>query len=144
VTQLQLERLKSKLETSQKDLCGSLQNRGSIAVERTADLTDEADLAGERDIALWSLDSNSVQLRLVEAALARAADGTYGCCLNCDEQISLKRLAALPYAVLCVTCQQEEDQGRINLGGYWEAGSIDSAPEKDKRSSLRTQSAANA
>jgi len=141
VTQLQLGRLKTKLEMSQKDLQGSLQNRGSIAVERTPDLTDEADLAAERDIALWNLDSNSVQLRLVEAALARAADGTYGCCLNCEEQISLKRLAALPHAVLCVTCQQEEDEGRMNLGAYCEAASLDSAPEKHKRRALRTQSA---
>lgn len=144
MTQLQLKGLKTKLETNQKDLCGSLQNRGSIAVERTPDLTDEADQAGERDIALWNLDSNSVQLRLVESALARAADGTYGSCLNCEEPISLKRLAALPHAVLCVTCQQEEEEGRINLGAYWEAGNLDSAPEKHNRRSLRTQSAANA
>lgn len=144
MTQRQFGRLKTKLESSQKDLQGSLQNRGSIAVERTSDLTDNADLAGERDIALWSLDSNSVQLRLVKAALARAADGTYGCCLKCKEQISLKRLAALPHAVLCVTCQQEEDQGRINPGGSWEGGSLNSAPEKQKIRALRTHSAANA
>lgn len=136
MTQHQLGRFKTKLEMTQKDLCGSLQNRGSIAVERNPDLTDEAGLAGERDIAIWNLDSNSVQLRLVKAALARAADGTYGCCLNCEEQISLKRLAALPHAVLCVTCQHEEDQGRINLGGYLEARSLKSVPENHKRGSL--------
>ena len=109
MTQQQLGKLKTSLE-------GSLQNRSSIAVERTPDSADEAEQAGERDMALWSLASNSGQLRLVTAALARAEDGTYGCCLNCEDQISLKRLAALPHAVLCVTCQQEEDQGRINLG----------------------------
>lgn len=112
MTQLQLGRLRAKLEASEKDLCGSLQNPGNIAIERTSDLTDEAGLAGERDITLWSLDWKSIQLRLVRAALARLADGTYGRCLNCEDPISFKRLAALPYAVLCVTCQQEKDQGR--------------------------------
>ena len=60
MTQLQFAALKTKLETIQKDLSDTLQNRGSITVERTPDLTDEADLAGERDIAMWSLNSNSV------------------------------------------------------------------------------------
>ena len=45
MTQLPFGRLKTQLESSQKDLQGSLQNRGSIAVERTSDLTDNADLA---------------------------------------------------------------------------------------------------
>jgi hypothetical protein len=68
VTPLQLEGLKRKLEMSQKDLCASLQNRGSIAVERTPDLTDAADLAGERDIAMWSLDSKSVRAKAGETS----------------------------------------------------------------------------
>lgn len=123
MTPLQLEGLKRKLETSQKDLCATLQNLGSIPVKRTPDLTDAADPAGKRDIAMWSLDSNSVRLKLVKPALSRATDGTYGCCLNCDEQISLTRLAALPHAILCVTCPQEEDLGR-NLNFPKEAMSV--------------------
>jgi len=39
---------------------------------------------------------------------------------------------------------KEEDQGGINLGGYWEAGSLDLAPEKHKGRALRTQRAASA
>lgn len=46
-------------------------------------------------------------LKKIEAALARINAGTFGDCLMCEEQISLKRLEAIPYAILCKPCQEE-------------------------------------
>jgi DnaK suppressor protein len=79
---------------------------------------DELGLAGARDLAIETLSKRFTQLRLVEAALDRVTDGTYGLCLRCDEEIGTKRLAALPNAGLCITCQQDEDDERINEAGY--------------------------
>jgi DnaK suppressor protein len=56
-----------------------------------------------------SLRLNSIdyeQLRLVNEALDRLDSDHYGVCLACDEQISAKRLAAVPWARYCVTCQE--------------------------------------
>jgi hypothetical protein len=36
--------------------------------------------------------------------------GLYGCCLQCDEEIGMKRLTALPHAVSCITCQESAEQ----------------------------------
>ena len=60
------------------------------------------------------MDKCFEQRRFVETALDRIAGGTYGCCLRCDEEISMKRLTALPYAFLCITCQEsaEHDESR--------------------------------
>lgn len=46
------------------------------------------------------------QLRMVEEALDRLEAGDYGACLSCDEPIAPKRLAAIPWARYCVTCQE--------------------------------------
>jgi DnaK suppressor protein len=46
------------------------------------------------------------QLRMVEEALDRLEAGDYGTCLSCDAPIAPKRLAAIPWARYCVTCQE--------------------------------------
>jgi RNA polymerase-binding transcription factor DksA len=109
VTATQRARLKVTLATRLRELRSSLQNRGDIAVERTPDVLDGIELAGERGLAIWSLNKYFAELRLVEAALDRVAHGTYGSCLRCDEEISINRLTALPHASLCITCQEDAD-----------------------------------
>lgn len=42
----------------------------------------------------------------IDAALTRIAAGTYGVCERCGGPISAERLAALPYAVRCVSCAE--------------------------------------
>ena len=117
MTSTQLGRLKLKLETRLKELFSSLRNRENIAVERTPDALDDVELAGERDLALWSLGKCFAQVRSVEAALARVANGTYGCCLPCDQEITMNRLTALPHASCCITCQERAEHGESREPG---------------------------
>jgi RNA polymerase-binding protein DksA len=70
---------------------------------------DRSDLAQdyfskERQIAL--VDQLEDTLEQVEAALQRLDEGTYGRCSQCGEKISPERLAVLPYADLCMDCQE--------------------------------------
>jgi DnaK suppressor protein len=59
-----------------------------------------------------SLEVNAEQLvREIDAALARIEDGTYGTCARCGNPIPEERLAAVPYAVLCVSCKRLEENG---------------------------------
>lgn len=44
----------------------------------------------------------------IDAALVRIADGTYGFCTNCKEMIDTDRLAILPTATLCLSCEQKK------------------------------------
>lgn len=44
------------------------------------------------------------EMRMIEAALGRIADGTYGDCETCGVPIAPARLAALPYATRCLAC----------------------------------------
>jgi DnaK suppressor protein len=64
----------------------------------------------QRDLALR--DRAAQQLGLVNAALGRLADGTFGACLRCGQPIATGRLEALPWAAYCISCQGEIDKGR--------------------------------
>ena len=57
-------------------------------------------------MAVDALNRKAALLRQVTEALERIAGGKYGVCLACNEAISAKRLAALPWAPLCFECQQ--------------------------------------
>src|SRR5579883_990152 len=64
----------------------------------------------EKGVALES----SVQglLHMVEDALRRIRDGTYGICDSCGRPIDANRLRAIPYARLCIRCKEREERAR--------------------------------
>jgi RNA polymerase-binding transcription factor len=106
----ELNKYKTMLEAKQEELSAGLRNRDDIAIEKTPDAIDEVQLAGERELAIRNLDRESSLLRNVRAALARVADGTYGTCLHCEEEIKPKRLEAVPWAKYCLQCQEAADR----------------------------------
>jgi DnaK suppressor protein len=110
MTKTELSKYKAQLEAKQAELSGGLRNREGIAIEKTADALDEVQLAGERELAIRNLDREASLLRLVRLALARVADGSYGVCLHCEEDISPKRLNAVPWASYCLPCQEAADR----------------------------------
>lgn len=63
----------------------------------------------QRDLALR--DRAAQQLALVDAALARLDDGSFGTCLRCGKPIAPARLEALPWAAHCIDCQAIVDRG---------------------------------
>jgi len=79
--------------------------RDSIAVRTSADPTDTTQQIGEREIASRNLNRNASLVRDLRAALNRLAEGAYGVCLDCDEPIAPKRLAAVPWTPRCLSCQ---------------------------------------
>jgi DnaK suppressor protein len=110
MTKNELEKYKTVLETRLAELSYALRNREDIAIEKTPDALDEVQLAGERELAIRNLDRESHLLRQVRSALARIADGTYGICNHCEEEISLKRLNAVPQTAYCIKCQEAADR----------------------------------
>jgi DnaK suppressor protein len=110
MTKTELNKYKTLLEAKQAELAGGLRNREGIAIEKTADALDEVQLAGERELAIRNLDRESNLLRNVRAALSRIADGSYGTCLHCEEDISPKRLNAVPWTAYCIKCQEAADR----------------------------------
>ncbi len=101
------------LEAKRAELLSSHHDTEGIAIERVPDSTEEFTLEVQRGMAVDALDRKTALLRQVTEALERIAGGKYGVCLACQEVISPKRLAALPWAALCFECQQATENGLV-------------------------------
>jgi DnaK suppressor protein len=110
MTQTELNKYKAMLEAKKAELSAGLRNREDIAIEKTPDAIDEVQLAGERELAIRNLDRESNLLRNVKGALVRVADGSYGVCMHCEEDIKTKRLDAVPWTKYCIKCQEAADR----------------------------------
>jgi len=117
MNQTDINKYKAILEAKQTELSAGLRNREDIAIEKTPDAIDEVQLAGERELAIRNLDRESNLLRNVKGALARIADGSYGVCLHCDEDIKPKRLDAVPWTKYCIRCQEAADRHEFEADG---------------------------
>ena len=85
----------------------SQQTSGSAAGDSEGVHGWKASREGGADLAvLQALDRI---LRQIDAALARLHAGRYGLCAACSEPIPVPRLRALPFATLCVTCQEQRE-----------------------------------
>jgi len=103
------------LRIKHEELSSALRKRDDIAIEKAPDGIDEVQLMGERELAIRNLDRNSAALRQVTRALARIEAGTYGICLHCEEAISPKRIAAVPWTAFCLSCQEKIDRSEIEI-----------------------------
>ena len=85
--------------------------------------SSEADIQDDIEFALIQMKSET--LHKIEEALARLDEGTYGYCFECGDEVSERRLRALPFAVRCKDCEearevaaQRERQSQRRSGGF--------------------------
>jgi DnaK suppressor protein len=57
----------------------------------------------------------SETLGKIDEAIRRLEDGVYGTCADCGEEIAEARLKALPFATLCVRCQEEQEEKEAHV-----------------------------
>ena len=107
------DRLKQALLTEQAALTRELAELESTIKEEGVGYSthpaDEGTTAFDqaRDLAVQV--SAEQTLKLVDDALLRFENGTYGLCLNCGREIDAARLEAIPYAPLCLSCQSKQE-----------------------------------
>jgi len=81
--------------------------------EATHDIADKAANSYTKEFLFHQSDENRRLLQLVNEALERLKNGSYGLCLACHEDVQLKRLEAVPWARHCIECQEKQDQGLL-------------------------------
>jgi DnaK suppressor protein len=106
---IELDRFRKTLKTRKAELGDGRRNREALAIETSADELDRIQHAQERDFAMEALDRQSLRQREIADALERIDDGSFGICLNCEEEITAKRLAAVPWTALCIVCQEASE-----------------------------------
>ena len=109
------ERLGGRLLAERDELTADIPRVGELAElfpsgEDTRDGEDLSAQDNERDVALDIIDRRSNRLGLVNAALKRLEEGTYGICVECGNHISAARLEADPAVALCIECQRRAEE----------------------------------
>ena len=112
-----LEAFKKKLEERQQTLRWTVsrtEEDGRVADQDTAqDIADRAASSYTKEF-LFSQSNNERQLlQMVETALQRIREGSFGECVNCGSEINAKRLEAVPWTRYCIACQEKMEQGLL-------------------------------
>jgi DnaK suppressor protein len=112
-----LKQYELKLNEYRNTLLGMVERTEDYGREADRDVSqDPADKASNsytKELLFSQSTSERNTLKLIEEALARIQDGSYGECLNCGEDIQQKRLDAIPWAPYCIKCQELQEQGLL-------------------------------
>ena len=115
MTKTEVDRFRAVLTARIAELESFTRNRDGITVERSADQLDEIQAASQRALAVCNLDREFNLLRDARAALGRIQEGSFGTCQECEEDIHPKRLAAVPWAIFCIQCQEAADRNLVEM-----------------------------
>ena len=116
---LDVETFKRKLLEMRRDLLGQVERKKLYSKEVGEDgIPDSGDVAAysySKEVLMGLGENERIKLRLVEEALAKIDEGTYGVCERCEEAIPVKRLELLPFTRYCVQCQSELEKESATL-----------------------------
>ena len=94
---------KDALKTSQRDAAGDLSGYSLHMADMATDNYD-------REFSLGLATNDQKLIHRIDQALEKIEDKTFGLCDLCSKKISKVRLKAVPYAELCVPCQEKQEK----------------------------------
>jgi DnaK suppressor protein len=113
-----LTKIRLQLSNEHENLIKSIsRNRvdaETIKFENTEDEGDLATISHDRDVLYNLHATNFTRLRFIQEALKAIDRGQYGQCVRCENDINEKRLEAVPWATMCIRCQEEIEAERTS------------------------------
>ncbi len=104
---IMLEKRVQLMQEIQSQLGQSLTEEQQRRFESAMDSGDQALLDLEREMGISLQEKRNRERQMIDEALVSLEEGTYGICVECGTEISEKRLAVMPFARLCVECQEK-------------------------------------
>lgn len=112
-----IEYYKKKLVTRREELLRAIarqEQEGREADEDpTVDLADKAANSYTKEFLFGQTHNDRSLLQLVDDALSRMRENSFGECSACHEELQQKRLEAVPWTRYCITCQEKKEQGML-------------------------------
>ena len=112
-----LDYYKKKLQLRREELMRTIartEEEGRQADDdQTVDLADKAANSYTKEFLFGQTNTDRSMLALIDEALRRIKDNKFGTCVQCEEELQLKRLEAVPWARHCFTCQEKHEQGLL-------------------------------
>jgi DnaK suppressor protein len=112
-TDIYRKRLLDKQDELLRQVSKADQDGREADEEGTQDLADKAANAYTKEFLFHQSNDNRQILMLVNEALDRIKNDSYGICVACDQEVQVKRLDAVPWARHCIECQEKQDQGLL-------------------------------
>ena len=106
MTKKELNTFRALLENARRELGSGNPDREALAVDTSPDEFDRIQHATDREHVIRTMERNASRLHEIRTALQRIDSGAFGICTACEEDIHPKRLAAVPWAALCISCQE--------------------------------------
>lgn len=108
------ERYKKKLLDRKNEIIDKLNEAYTESIEVEPDFAqdvgDKAETSYTKEFLLSLSDSERKQLFMIDEALKKIGDCTYGICQMCNKPIGKKRLNAIPWALYCIQCQEQAER----------------------------------
>jgi len=113
-----LEGFKKRLEERQRELRhnvtrNELDGRNADVGDMAQDIADRASSSYQKEFLFHQSNNERQLLQMVENALSRIREGTFGECISCGNEINPKRLEAVPWTRHCIECQEKLEQGLL-------------------------------
>ena len=112
-----LDYFKKRLETRQQELRRTVtrteQDGRTADDEATQDIADRAASSYNKEFLFHQSNNDRQLLNMVETALDRIREGSFGECIACGKEINPKRLEAVPWTRHCIECQEKLEQGLL-------------------------------
>jgi DnaK suppressor protein len=112
-----LEGYQKKLLARREELLKSIartEEEGRAADDDpTVDLADKAANSYTKEFLFGQTNTERSMLQLIDKALDRIKNNTYGICEVCESELQQKRLEAVPWARHCTSCQEKQEQGLL-------------------------------
>lgn len=116
-----LDTFKKRLEDRQRELRATVnrtaQDGREADSESAQDIADRAAQSYNKEFLFHQSNSERQLLQMVESALSRIHEGTFGQCISCGEEINPKRLEAVPWTRHCIECQEKLEKGLLEHTG---------------------------
>jgi DnaK suppressor protein len=96
-------------EDTLREITKSLKNGADMTLigEPSGDIYDQASSERDRELGLLLGDREREKVHAIDEALLRIEENEYGVCEECEEEIPLGRLKAMPFARHCVKCKSD-------------------------------------
>ncbi len=107
------EILKHKAEEMSDSYARTRSSSLENSEDGSMDIADIASNAYNRDFLLSLSDEERKVIMLIEEALRKIDDGSFGKCSACGKEISSPRLNAVPWAKHCIACQELQEKGLL-------------------------------
>ena len=108
------QRLEGEYENLIKSINRNRTAAGEIKLEKTEDDGDLATISHDRELFYNLHENDFTRLKFIKGAIKAMDRGQYGECVRCGEDINEKRLEAVPWATMCIRCQEETEAERTS------------------------------